>query len=380
MGNYKYLILISSIVVSMFAFVACGSVVGLATGEGEIITNEDEMKELLIEIDRIHNDEINALRQQVTDSKEVVSEMVKIGMGDKGQLGIDAAGDTMNTSQNMIVHPNYRNTSKLIELGKSYLAGLYKEGSPDPVVFSEASTSLINRVEELLMEGPSETELEIEYNSEIDDLHGEIDELHEWIDNMREEIEKAKNHIIDVETERDALIYRANESSEMIETVKGLIIVDTSETETIMAADSKNTGIWLQDNETLGAISAQVKKSIDEDSKAARTSRIDVINAVAEVENTVFKEDVKNFMYDKNMTAAEAEEAITNMFDQAAGILNCVPTSIILQNETGQLQGKVQFDESGNVNFDGVGNSCSDIDGIDGKRYKAIPGDTYVGK
>jgi chromosome segregation ATPase len=280
----------------------------------------------------------------------------------------------------MIVHPNYRNTSKLIELGQSYLAGLYKEGSPDPVVFSEASTSLINRVEELLMEGPSETELEIEYNSEIDDLHGEIDELHEWIDNMREEIEKAKNHIIDVETERDALIYRANESSEMIETVKGLIIVDTSETETIMAADSKNTGIWLQDNETLGAISAQVKKSIDEDSKAARTSRIDVINAVAEVENTVFKEDVKNFMYDKNMTAAEAEEAITNMFDQAAGILNCVPTSIILQNETGRLQGKVQFDESGNVNFDGVGNSCSDIDGIDGKRYKAIPGDTYVGK
>ena len=380
MGNYKYLILISSIVVSMFAFVACGSVVGLATGEGEIITNEDEMKELLIEIDRIHNDEINALRQQVTDSKEVVSEMVKIGMGGKGQLGIDSAGDTMNTSQNMIVHPNYRNTSKLIELGQSYLAGLYKEGSPDPVVFSEASTSLINRVEELLMEGPSETELEIEYNSEIDDLHGEIDELHEWIDNMREEIEKAKNHIIDVETERDALIYRANESSEMIEAVKGLIIVDTSETETIMAADSKNTGIWLQDNETLGTISAQVKKSIDEDSKAARTSRIDVINAVAEVENTVFKEDVKNFMYDKNMTAAEAEEAITNMFDQAAGILNCVPTSIILQNETGRLQGKVQFDESGNVNFDGVGNSCSDIDGIDGKRYKAIPGDTYVGK
>ena len=64
MKSIKNLLVFAAMSVTAIASVACGSAIGLATGAGEVVTNEDELQSILIEIDQRHTEEVQNLHQE----------------------------------------------------------------------------------------------------------------------------------------------------------------------------------------------------------------------------------------------------------------------------------------------------------------------------
>ena len=209
MKSIKYLLVFAAISVSAISSVACGSAIGLATGAGEVITNEDELQSILIEIDQRHIEEVQNLHQEMNEARDVIAQRLDRLSGiNPDSMMTDSTSTTgiiLQDESPMIVHPQF---SEVMDIGQAYLSGLDQNESQQ--TFSEETNALKDRVMQILMEH-KETELERIQRLEIEGLNAELalldqhsQELYQEIDEMHfdsdmDEFEKALSNINDIE-------------------------------------------------------------------------------------------------------------------------------------------------------------------------------------
>lgn len=286
MKSIKNLLVFAAMSVTAIASVACGSAIGLATGAGEVVTNEDELQSILIEIDQRHTEEVQNLHQEMNEARDVITQMLDklngispdIMMPDTSTTGI-----VLQDESTMIVHPQY---SEVMDIGNAYLSGLDQNASQQ--AFSEETNALKDRLMQILME-PKETELERIQRLEIDGLHTELALLDQHIQELYQEIDEMHFDSGMDEFEKDELKGLGEESEKMIQVMQQII----------------------------GANPEALSNALQADTKEAREARNQIILANDEVGNPNFKEAVEDLLYDKNIDKEDAKE-LTKMITESS--------------------------------------------------------------
>ena len=287
MKSIKNLLVFAAMSVTAIASVACGSAIGLATGAGEVVTNEDELQSILIEIDQRHTEEVQNLHQEMNEARDVITQMLDKLNGISPDImmpdNTSTTGIILQDESTMIVHPQY---SEVMDIGNAYLSGLDQNASQQ--AFSEETNALKDRLMQILME-PKETELERIQRLEIDGLHTELALLDQHIQELYQEIDEMHFDSGMDEFEKDELKGLGEESEKMIQVMQQII----------------------------GANPEALSNALQADTKEAREARNQIILANDEVGNPNFKEAVEDLLYDKNIDKEDAKE-LTKMITESS--------------------------------------------------------------
>lgn len=287
MKSIKNLLVFAAMSVTAIASVACGSAIGLATGAGEVVTNEDELQSILIEIDQRHTEEVQNLHQEMNEARDVITQMLDKLNGISPDImmpdNTSTTGIVLQDESTMIVHPQY---SEVMDIGNAYLSGLDQNASQQ--AFSEETNALKDRLMQILME-PKETELERIQRLEIDGLHTELALLDQHIQELYQEIDEMHFDSGMDEFEKDELKGLGEESEKMIQVMQQII----------------------------GANPEALSNALQADTKEAREARNQIILANDEVGNPNFKEAVEDLLYDKNIDKEDAKE-LTKMITESS--------------------------------------------------------------
>ena len=288
MKSIKYLLVFAAISVSAISSVACGSAIGLATGAGEVITNEDELQSILIEIDQRHIEEVQNLHQEMNEARDVIAQMLDRLSGiNPDSMMTDSTSTTgiiLQDESPMIVHPQF---SEVMDIGQAYLSGLDQNESQQ--TFSEETNALKDRVMQILME-PKETELERIQRLEIEGLNAELALLDQHIQELYQEIDEMHFDSDMDEFEKDELKNLGDESEKMIKVMQQIIGADPKALSTALQADTKE----------------------------AREARNQIILANDKVLDPNFKHAVEDFVYDKNIDKEDAIQ-LSKTITQSSG-------------------------------------------------------------
>ncbi len=287
MKSIKYLLVFAAMSVTAIASLACGSAVGLATGEGEVVTNEDELQTILIEIDQRHTEEVQNLHQEMNEARDVITQMLDRlnGINPDSMMpdNTSPTGIILQDESPMIVHPQY---SEVMDIGHAYLSGLDQNESQQ--AFSQETNALKDRLMQILME-PKETELERIQRLEIDGLHTELALLDQHIQELYQEIDEMHFDSGMDQFAKDELKGLGEESEKMIHVMQQII----------------------------GANPEALSTALQADTKEAREARNQIILANDEVGNPNFKEAVEDLLYDKNIDKEDAKE-LTKMITESS--------------------------------------------------------------
>ena len=287
MKSIKNLLVFAAMSVTAIASVACGSAIGLATGAGEVVTNEDELQSILIEIDQRHTEEVQNLHQEMNEARDVITQMLDRlnGINPDSMMpdNTSTTGIILQDESPMIVHPEF---AEVMDIGHAYLSGLDQNASQQ--AFSEETNALKDRLMQILME-PKETELERIQRLEIDGLHTELALLDQHIQELYQEIDEMHFDSGMDEFEKDELKDLGSESEKMIQVMQQII----------------------------GADPEALSNALQADTKEAREARNKIILANDEVGNPNFKEAVEDLLYDKNIDKEDATE-LTKMITESS--------------------------------------------------------------
>ena len=288
MKSIKYLLVFAAISVSAISSVACGSAIGLATGAGEVITNEDELQSILIEIDQRHIEEVQNLHQEMNEARDVIAQMLDrlSGINPDSMMtdSTSTTGIVLQDESPMIIHPQF---SEVMDIGQAYLSGLDQNESQQ--AFSEETNALKDRVMQILME-PKETELERIQRLEIEGLNAELALLDQHIQELYQEIDEMHFDSDMDEFEKDELKNLGDESEKMIKVMQQIIGADPKALSTALQADTKE----------------------------AREARNQIILANDKVLDPNFKHAVEDFVYDKNIDKEDAIQ-LSKTITQSSG-------------------------------------------------------------
>ena len=288
MKSIKYLLVFAAISVSAISSVACGSAIGLATGAGEVITNEDELQSILIEIDQRHIEEVQNLHQEMNEARDVIAQMLDrlSGLNPDSMMtdSTSTTGIVLQDESPMIIHPQF---SEVMDIGQAYLSGLDQNESQQ--AFSEETNALKDRVMQILME-PKETELERIQRLEIEGLNAELALLDQHIQELYQEIDEMHFDSDMDEFEKDELKNLGDESEKMIKVMQQIIGADPKALSTALQADTKE----------------------------AREARNQIILANDKVLDPNFKHAVEDFVYDKNIDKEDAIQ-LSKTITQSSG-------------------------------------------------------------
>ena len=287
MKSIKNLLVFAAMSVTAIASVACGSAIGLATGAGEVVTNEDELQSILIEIDQRHTEEVQNLHQEMNEARDVITQMLDKLNGISPDImmpdNTSTTGIILQDESTMIVHPQY---SEVMDIGNAYLSGLDQNESQQ--AFSQETNALKDRLMQILME-PKETELERIQRLEIDGLQTELALLDQHIQELYQEIDEMHFDSGMDEFEKEELKGLGEESEKMIHVMQQII----------------------------GANPEALSNALQADTKEAREARNQIILANDEVVNPNFKEAVEDLLYDKNIDKEDAKE-LTKMITESS--------------------------------------------------------------
>ena len=302
MKSIKYLLVFAAISVSAISSVACGSAIGLATGAGEVITNEDELQSIFIEIDQRHAEEVENLHQDINAARDVITQMLDrlSGLNPDSMMpdSTSTTGIILQDESPMIGHPQF---SEVMDIGQAYLSGLDQNESQQ--AFSEETNALKDRVMQILME-PKETELERIQRLEIEGLNAELALLDQHIQELYQEIDEMHFDSDMDEFEKDELKNLGDESEKMIKVMQQIIGADPKALSTALQADTKE----------------------------AREARNQIILANDKVLDPKFKEAVEDFVYDKNIDKEDAKQLSKTIIQSSGETVAGVSASNAAEN------------------------------------------------